>query len=88
VLFLAGISHLVLDLVSVDTVVPIGIPLLWPLSTSRWHSPLVLFPGIDRAAVFSARNAQEFLVEIALLLPGLLLLLRRGDARASVSASR
>jgi membrane-bound metal-dependent hydrolase YbcI (DUF457 family) len=72
----AGLTHLLLDLLVVDNKPPVGFPLLWPLSDRRYHSPVTLFPGIDRADIFSARNLHELLAELAWFFPALPLLLR------------
>ncbi len=84
----AGLTHLLLDLVVVDRKPPVGIPFLWPLAAERFHSPITLFPGIDRADVLSLRNLHELLAELAWgfttmpLLRRIPLLARgRGDAR-------
>jgi membrane-bound metal-dependent hydrolase YbcI (DUF457 family) len=73
----AGVAHLLLDLVTHDALAPIGIPLAWPISDVRWHSPVDLFPGTDRSRLFSLRNLYELLAELAWTLPVLALLLRR-----------
>jgi len=83
-LALAGLSHLGLDLVSYDAKPPIGIPLLWPLTDARWHAPWTLFPGIDRSslgAVLGRRNLTELAVELAVMAPAVLLVLRLRAAR-------
>lgn len=72
----AGLSHLLLDLVVVDSKPPVGFPFFWPLSAERFHAPVAIFPGIDRVRIFSARNLRELLVELALGIPALLLALR------------
>ena len=69
----AGMSHLLLDLIGVDRQPPVGFPLLWPFTARLFHGPVEIFPGIDRAAVFSARNLLELLVELAWGVPALLL---------------
>lgn len=82
-LALAGTLHLLLDLVSVDTKPPVGIPLLWPLDDARWHSPVSIFPRLERssvAAAFGAVNARALAVEIGwFLLPTAFLLGRRAS---------
>ena len=71
----AGLTHLLLDLVVVDSKPPIGFPFFWPLSVERFHASITLFPGIDRASLFSARNLRELLAELAWFFPTLPLLL-------------
>lgn len=72
----AGLSHLLLDLLVVDLKPPVGFPFLWPLSAERFHAPIALFPGIDRAVVFGSRNLIELLAELAWFLPSWPLLSR------------
>lgn len=72
----AGLLHLALDLANHDSLPPIGIPLAWPFSGERWHSPVVLFPGTDRHHPFSATNLRELAAELSWLLPPLAFLLR------------
>jgi len=69
----AGLTHLLLDLTVVDLKPPIGFPLLWPWSTERFHAPVEIFPGIDRAIIFSARNVRELIVELAWGVPAALI---------------
>lgn len=80
-LALSGAAHLLLDIVTADLRAPYGIPLLWPLDDGRWHSPLSLFPRLERSslsAALGAANALALAVEVAwFLLPAGLLLGRR-----------
>ena len=73
----AGLTHLLLDLMVVDRKPPVGFPFFWPLSVERFHSPLTIFPGIDRVRIVGERNLRELLVELALGVPVLLLALRK-----------
>jgi membrane-bound metal-dependent hydrolase YbcI (DUF457 family) len=57
-LFAAYASHLVLDLFGPDERLPIGIPLLWPLSDASFISPVTLLPGIHHASVTSTGTEQ------------------------------
>ena len=72
----AGLTHLLLDLLVVDLKPPVGFPFFWPLSAERFHSPITLFPGIDRAVVLGRRNLLELLAELAWFLPAWPLLSR------------
>lgn len=47
-------SHLLLDLFAVDTSVPVGIPLLWPLSAAAVHAPVSLFADVHHGASWAA----------------------------------
>ena len=78
----AGLTHLLLDLIGVDRQPPIGFPILWPFTETLFHSPVEIFPGIDRQVVFSARNLRELLVELAWGVPALLLSWWRPSRRA------
>ncbi len=42
-------SHLLLDLVTADDSAPYGIPLLWPLSSTTFQSPVTLFPRVPHS---------------------------------------
>jgi inner membrane protein len=77
-------SHLLLDWLTQDSRPPIGIPLLWPFSDVTFHAPFSLFRGVRHGqpgagiaeflgAVLSAHNLFSLLMELALLLPLLLL---------------
>ena len=79
----AGLMHLGLDLVNHDSLPPIGIPLAWPISETRWHSAAILFPGTDRSRPFSVANLRELAAELAWLLPPLVFLLRDRIAELS-----
>lgn len=68
----AGLTHLLLDLMVVDRFPPIGFPLFWPFTTELFHSPVTIFPGIDRVNILGAKNMREFLVELAWGVPALL----------------
>jgi hypothetical protein len=66
-LILAGLSHLPLDVIVVDTVAPIGIRIFYPLSDALTN--VALFPFLERGpwrVLFSPRNffvlGLEFLV--------------------------
>lgn len=72
----AGLTHLLLDLVSYDRRPPIGFPFFWPFSGLPFHAPVDIFPGIDRVNILSLRNLRELLVELALGVPALLVVLR------------
>jgi inner membrane protein len=53
-------SHLVLDLLAVDTSPPFGIPLFWPVTSTYYISPVPLFTDIQRgdgAALTFVRSA-------------------------------
>jgi membrane-bound metal-dependent hydrolase YbcI (DUF457 family) len=83
----AGLTHLLLDLLVVDTKPPVGFPFFWPLTGERYHSPISLFPGIDRTVLFGRKNLLELLAELAWGLPALPLL-RWLPWRASPAGAR
>ncbi len=76
-LMLAGILHLGLDLLAVDTSAPRGIPLLWPLWKDYVISPLLIFSDVHRsgeshlflASLLSWHNLKTVLVEIVVFVP-------------------
>jgi membrane-bound metal-dependent hydrolase YbcI (DUF457 family) len=74
----AGLTHLLLDLAVFDRKPPVGFPFFWPFSAERLHSPVSVFPGIDRVNILGIRNLRELLVELALGIPALLLAVRPG----------
>ena len=79
---LAYASHLMLDLVTMDTSDPRGIPLLWPIWPGVFQSPIVLLPNVQHSSgpVLSIHNLKLALLETLLLGPllvGALLLARR-----------
>jgi membrane-bound metal-dependent hydrolase YbcI (DUF457 family) len=82
----AGLTHLLLDLVVVDHRPPVGFPFFWPLSTERFHSPVEIFPGIDRVRLLGMKNLRELLVELALGVPALFLAWRHARRAAPGAA--
>ena len=74
-------SHIVLDYFSIDTSMPYGEPLFWPLSNAYYIAPVAFLPDIRRAlsvsefipSLFSLHNLWAASVEFLLLLPFLLL---------------
>lgn len=71
-LAVAGLSHLLLDLVVVDHKPPIGFPFFWPFTARLFHGAVEIFPGIDRVTLFSVKNLRELFVELAWGIPALL----------------
>ena len=71
-------SHLVLDLVAVDQVIPQGIQLLWPFSHRWFITGWNIFPATERKNLLSAfaiaRNARAGTQEIAIMTPILMAL--------------
>lgn len=90
--FAAYASHVLLDWVSQDGSVPIGIMALWPLSGEHWHAPFNLFLATERRywlAGFWSHNVRALLVELLWTLPpAAFLLMRRGWAVADRRAAR
>lgn len=91
-------SHLVLDMLAVDTRPPFGIPLFWPLHGAYVLSPLPLFLDVRRAAdpslfwvsLFSRHNFLAVMRE-SLLLGGALaasLAVHRRKQRRAASSGR
>jgi membrane-bound metal-dependent hydrolase YbcI (DUF457 family) len=87
--FLCYASHLVVDLFGPDTRPPYGIPLFWPFSDHTFLSPVQLLLGVAHAgrtsastgewvnAVLTLYNVAALGLEIALILPFVLLARRR-----------
>ncbi len=77
-LLLVSLSHLVLDLLVIDRVAPIGIPLLFPLSGKFFN--LGFFPNLQRGAMadlFSIHNAWTLVLENLVFLMPVLILCRK-----------
>ena len=75
-LFAAGLSHLLADLLTADTRAPFGIMALWPFSSAYFISPATLFLAPRKATVvdmFQLHNVRVMLVEAAWCLPLVLL---------------
>lgn len=72
-----GASHLILDLLALDTSEPFGMPLLWPFSGTYYISPMTIFSDVHRSgdahsffiSLFNSHNLQTVLIEIAILVP-------------------
>ena len=76
---LAWASHVLLDWLGTDTRPPIGVMALWPWSHSYYESAWHLFPAISRRywlREFWLYNLKALIVELLLLLPVSLLVLR------------
>ncbi|RTZ91451.1 MAG: hypothetical protein DSY91_05025 [Deltaproteobacteria bacterium] len=70
-------SHLFLDCLTLDTVAPFGLPLLWPFSHTYFRFPFSLFLNVNRAmdlnVLFTWHNLLAISLEIFLTLPILLI---------------
>jgi membrane-bound metal-dependent hydrolase YbcI (DUF457 family) len=77
ILFSLYCSHLLFDYLSVDTGLPYGIPVWWPLSQEHYLSPIAVFFDINRgsslngffAGVFILHNFWAVVLEIVIFLP-------------------
>jgi membrane-bound metal-dependent hydrolase YbcI (DUF457 family) len=75
----AWASHVLLDWLGTDTRPPVGVMALWPWTHFYYESPLHLFPAVSRRywlAEFWVYNLEALFVELLLLLPLSLLVLR------------
>lgn len=78
----SGASHLLLDVLALDTKAPFGAPLFWPFSNKFFISPVTIFSDVHRsssshtfwASLLSSHNFETVLIEIAILLPIVILL--------------
>jgi inner membrane protein len=86
VLFIgAGVSHIILDLLAVDTTAPFGVPLFWPFSHEFFISPVRIFFDVRRAmdsrqffsSMLSWHNLKTMMLEIVFLAPWLIWRYRR-----------
>lgn len=74
VLMLAACSHLVLDfMVGVHP-----LPLLWPLTSGAWASPIGLLPSAGRLALGNFYLWRNLLIEIGVVFPVLALIVALG----------
>lgn len=74
-------SHVVFDFFTVDTSMPHGIPMFWPISSEYFISPIAAFFDVRRSAstgtffqsLFVAHNGWTVLREIIILVPMVLI---------------
>ncbi len=74
---LAGMAHLLLDTLSVDSFEPYGVPLFWPFWSEYLRSPIPIFSDVYRssdardffASLFNRHNLYTVLLEVVILLP-------------------
>jgi membrane-bound metal-dependent hydrolase YbcI (DUF457 family) len=77
-LVLTGLSHLVLDIIVIDSVRPVGIRLLFPLSDRLFNTGF--FPYLQRwpaGAIFSVRNFAVLALEAAVFVVPVVWVFRR-----------
>ena len=81
----SGISHVILDLLAMDKRAPFGCPVFWPFSKKYFISPVLLFSDVSRVSdsrlflqsLFNLHNLATVGVELLVLVPILILLMRR-----------
>jgi inner membrane protein len=83
--FLSYLSHPIIDFFGPDGRLPYGIPLFWPMSDEHFLSPVALFRGMHHAGsthgstlewisgIFSLRNVFAVIVEVAWMMPFILI---------------
>jgi membrane-bound metal-dependent hydrolase YbcI (DUF457 family) len=64
-------SHLGLDVVTLDTSAPHGVPLFWPWSGETYESPWMLLPNVQhtQAPLVSAHNVLLMVREAVIFVP-------------------
>jgi inner membrane protein len=70
--FLAWVSHPILDMLSLDTSIPLGVMFLWPFSRDHMQTGLNIFSSIYRnyhESGFLLHNALAALREFAIVAP-------------------
>ena len=86
ILFSLYFSHVVLDYLSMDTSLPRGVPIYWPLGSEYHIAPFALFSDITRvssssagfiSSLFSLHNLWSMCVEFLVFFPFALLLFTR-----------
>jgi len=78
--FAAYASHVLLDWLSEDTSVPIGVMALWPFNDAHWHAPFSLFFATDRRYWLDGfwwRNLQTLAWELLIFVPAATMILKR-----------
>jgi membrane-bound metal-dependent hydrolase YbcI (DUF457 family) len=87
--FLAWISHPLLDMLSLDTSVPLGVMFLWPFSTTHYQTGWSVFASIYRnyhEAGFVTHNLLAIVREFAIMAPiAALVWWRRGPRGSEIS---
>jgi inner membrane protein len=71
------LSHVASDYFSIDTSVPYGVPLFWPLTNDYYIAPFAFFPDIRRSpgagqffgSLFTPHNFWAMTVESIVMLP-------------------
>lgn len=95
-LLAASLSHPVLDLFSLDTSTPVGVPLFWPVNSARFSAGWPIFLNVQRAdlpgaafflSLFSLHNLLAALREAVFGVAVILLALRPISASGSESDS-
>lgn len=85
VFFSLYFSHVVMDYFSLDTGIPYGVPISWPLSSKYYIAPFALFSDVTRvsssgtmflSSLFSLHNLWSVCVELIVFLPFALLLFK------------
>jgi membrane-bound metal-dependent hydrolase YbcI (DUF457 family) len=88
--FALYISHTVLDVFTVDTGVPIGVPLFWPWSQETFQAPWALLPHVQHTEqpLISVHNALLMVREVLIFAPlvGLVFAARAPVRRERVTA--
>jgi membrane-bound metal-dependent hydrolase YbcI (DUF457 family) len=73
----AGISHIFLDILCLDTTAPFGVPIFWPFWEKCFISPIQIFSDVHRAlsstiffqSLINWHNLRTVLLEIIILGP-------------------
>jgi membrane-bound metal-dependent hydrolase YbcI (DUF457 family) len=87
---LAWTSHVFLDWLSHDSRPPIGIMAFWPLTHAYYKAGIEIFPAVSRRywlAEFWFYNLKAAAVEVAVLLPVMVISMYRSRGRSFVRAS-
>jgi len=85
IFFSLSFSHVILDYFSLDTSIPYGVPIFWPLSNTYYIAPFALFSDVTRvsssgatflSSLFSLHNLWSVCVELLVFLPCVFLIFR------------
>ena len=77
------VSHIVLDLITLDNGFPYGMPLMWPISNAHFSAPFYIIPNVlHGGSALSSHNFNVALRELVVFSPAGVVL-RTGKSRVA-----
>lgn len=68
--YLMFVSHIVLDLITLDNGFPYGMPLMWPISNAHFSAPFYIIPNVlHGGSALSSHNFNVVLRELVVFSP-------------------